>query len=361
MAELLKRKHQLIVGDPHTHTSISDSLLTPGQTVLTAARFAFDWIALTDHNLTPSYETYNHALDALAKGEFEDKMAVFKGGEFDIAYCVGDQKYVGHVVAFFSQDKNCKALERSAIKMLHSKDGEANLVTFAKWVRDEDGVMMVTHPAQWGLIGYPTWVVKRAYDEIDQAGINVAKGVEVITATSRIAFPRPLRINATFPRLMNLALSANAAPMGGSDAHLGELIGMAYTITFANSDIPDTSHLFKDVQQSVLKSVLLKGTIPAWRPRFRNGFEKTGLQFDLAINEAFKVVGRYFIKQNNKWDPFYAGRLLGTVFGMMSLDDFYTTQDLKERQEAYRQKVLAVLKEEEQMPRHSHTSLRPKT
>ena len=128
MAEFLINKNEVIRGDPHTHTSISDSILTPGQTVLIAAQRGLDYLALTDHNLTPLYDTYNLAMDALYATPYEGKVAVFKGGEFDIKY----RGRTGHVAAFFSGSKNCRQLERSTIKMLHPEKGEADLITFTK-------------------------------------------------------------------------------------------------------------------------------------------------------------------------------------------------------------------------------------
>jgi len=212
--------------------------------------------------------------------------------------------------------------------------------------------MLITHPNQFGLICFSINLAEQAFDEINQAGIVVAKGMEIITATARTAFPREIR--PRFNLLNESAKKARVAPMGASDAHLAELIAMAYTISFANSDIHDADELFDDVQ----KSVLFADTIPAWRPKARNPWDNHKLGALLALCELLKVGGRRVIRTNRDSDPFYAGRLLETAFGMINLDDFNQTQDLIAAQQAHRLAILAELNLEETMPRRNHVSLR---
>lgn len=117
MPEVLAPIGVLRRGDPHLHTSVSDSLLLPSKTVLAAAEAGMHWIALTDHNLTPGEQTYDEALKGLKNTEHKSRLAIFKGVEFDINH----KGRIGHIVVFFSPEKNCYQLERSAISFLHAE------------------------------------------------------------------------------------------------------------------------------------------------------------------------------------------------------------------------------------------------
>lgn len=345
MSEFLVPKGTLRRGDPHLHTSISDSNLPPGKAALESAKAGMNWIALTDHNLTPSQRAYENALDGIKNTKYEGRVAIFKGAELDVKH----KGVVGHVAVFFSPGKNCYELERATIALLHREE-EPDLVDLAKWTQDQNGVMLITHPNQWGLIGYPLWVVHDAVQRIRDKGIETAIGFEVITATRKV-FPPFLRLDSNFTVLNNFARQHGLAPAASSDAHNKRLIDKAFTVTYADRDIKDGEDEFDSIQQAFKNAKT--------RPSF-NKLGKMGLldvkllQLDIGFCEFLKVAGRYFIKKNGDWDPFYAGRWLESRLGIMSLEDFELTQRIKEAQEAYRQQVF----KEDGIDQHIRTHIR---
>lgn len=345
MSELLARKHDLRRGDPHLHTSISDSTLTPAKTVHESAQAGMDWIALTDHNLTPSLRAYENALDGVKGTKYESKIAVFKGVELDIRH----NGVIGHVAVFFSPVRNCSELERTTIAFLH-REKEPDLVDLANWTQDQNGVMMITHPNQWGLIGFPLWVVCDALQRIKDKGIETALGFEVVTASCKI-FPPFLRLDSNFTVLNSFARQHGLAPAASSDAHNKRLMGKAFTVTYADRDIRGGEDEFNSVQQA-FKSTK---TQPSFNKLGKMGpLEITLLQLDIGFCEFLKLAGRYFIKKNISWDPYYAGRWLESRLGIMSLEDFKLTQRIKEAQEAYRQLVF----KEDGINQHVRTHVR---
>lgn len=330
MPEILAPRGALRKGDPHLHTSISDSLLLPSKTVLAAAEAGMHWIALTDHHLTPSQQTYDEALSSLQNTRYEGRLAVFKGVELDIKH----KERRGHVAVFFSPEKDCYQLERSAISFLHTEK-EPDLVDVAKWTRDENGVMLIAHPNQPWLISFPLWGVSDAISKIRDKGIEVAVGLEVVTA-SRKVFPHVLTRNASFAVLNEFAKKQGLAAVAVSDTHVKRLIGKAYTLTFADRVIETVEDEFANVQQAFKNLDTWPVTVHYRQMSFK---DVTLLRVEMSIVELFMLVGRRFIKKNEDWDPFYAGRWLESKLRLISHADFELTQKLKAAQEAYRQEV----------------------
>lgn len=265
MPEILAPRGALRRGDPHLHTSISDSLLLPSKTVLAAAEAGMHW---------------------------------------------------------------------SAISFLHAEK-EPDLVDVAKWTRDENGVMLIAHPNQLWLISFPLWGVRDAISKIRDKGIEVALGLEVVTA-SRKVFPHFLRRNASFAVLNKFAKEQGLAVVASSDTHVRRLIGKAYTNTFADRVIKTEEDEYANVQQAFKNLDTWPVTIHYSQMSF---MDVTLLRAEMGIVELLKLVGRYFIKENESWDPFYGGRWLESKLGFMSSADFELTQKIKKVQEAYRQQV----------------------
>ncbi len=176
--------------DLHTHTNASDGWPTPFQLVEHAARQAgLDAIAVTDH------DTIEGALRAAEHAARRSKLEVIVGEEVS--------SRDGHIIGLFLQRRVRPGL--SAAATVHS-------------IHEQGGIAIAAHPfwrthrqVRSGAVHGVGWLAAElAFDAIEVE--NATPGFYVFNQLAR-------RLN----------LGLGAAELGGSDAHIVDAVGRAFT------------------------------------------------------------------------------------------------------------------------------------
>jgi predicted metal-dependent phosphoesterase TrpH len=180
-------KKQLRV-DFHVHSNCSsDSVITPEDIVEYATKRSLDAIAITDHNQVDC------ALD------------IAKNIELLVIPSIEVSTLGGHVVGLNVKKKIPKNLSvQETVNLIH----------------DQGGLAVACHPFAWfkGSLGI------NVYDKFD--------AIETINAS---AFP----FKRCTKKAFNLAQKLNLAQIAGTDAHVPQSIGLAYTLLEAKPNIED--------------------------------------------------------------------------------------------------------------------------
>ena len=175
--------------DLHTHTNASDGWPTPLQLVHAARRARLDVIAVTDH------DTIEGALRAAEHAARRSRLQVIVGEEVS--------SRDGHIVGLFLEHRVTPGL--SAAATVHA-------------IHDQGGIAVAAHPF---------WRTQR------QRGNAPVHGVGWLAA--ELGFDAIEVENATpgfyvfnqLARRLNMGLGA--AELGGSDAHIVDAVGRAFT------------------------------------------------------------------------------------------------------------------------------------
>jgi hypothetical protein len=188
--------------DLHVHTHAShDGLCTPAVAVRAAIKRGLSGIAVCDHNTNANVQA---AREAAPQG-------------FDIIPGVEYSTESHHVLALF-----CEPM------FLGEKDerGFFSLAQVSAFVRGQGGLLVLAHPFQW-------------CDTIDEAVLAYVDGLESVNARDLRRDPSARR------RVEALAQKHQLFITGGSDAHLPQEIGGAYT------QIPEGADLREAIKSGV--------------------------------------------------------------------------------------------------------------
>ena len=202
--------------DLHTHTTASDGWPTPAELVDRARRVALDMIAVTDH------DTIEGALRAADHAARRSKLHVIVGEEIS--------SRDGHIVGLFLERRIRPGM--SAAATVHA-------------IREQDGLAIAVHPfwrtrarTRTGLVHGIGWLAA----ELDFDAIEVENATPGFYVFNQLAH----RLN----------LGLDSAEVGGSDAHILDAVGCAFT-EFAGKT-PDA-----------LRTAIESGTTVARRRRYR--------------------------------------------------------------------------------------------
>jgi len=172
--------------DLHIHTKHScDAFITPKELAIHSKKQNLDGVAITDHNTIVGLQEFRKI----------DSLLIIPGMEITT-----DQ---GHVLAI-----NVTANIKSGLSFAETIDQ----------IHDADGIAIIAHPTAF-LKGI-------AEDQLDQN----FDAVEVINS-SAIPFPFSVSKNRKIAARLDLPQT------GGSDAHCGPEVGMAYTVVEAETDV----------------------------------------------------------------------------------------------------------------------------
>lgn len=202
--------------DLHMHTTASDGWPTPFELVDHARTAGLDVIAVTDH------DTIDGALRASEHAAKHSKLQVVIGEEISSRN--------GHIVGLFLEHRIRPGLSAAAtVDAIHEQGGVA-VAVHPFWRTERRSRARVVHGVGW-------LAAELAFDAIEVE--NATPGFYVFNQLAR-----------------RLSVGLGSAEVGGSDAHILDAVGRAYT------EFPGRS-------PKLLREALVAGTTVARRRRYQ--------------------------------------------------------------------------------------------
>ncbi len=185
--------------DLHVHTCYSsDGITTPKDIVAFSKRRGLDGVAITDHGTVAA---------ALQLAKTKD-LIVIPGVEIETSH--------GHLLAL------------NVTKPISSKLSHHEII---ERIHEDGGIAVAAHPIAISRIGWKPRMLEHMRTHLD--------AIEVINSAT---FPFALSTRLS----RNLAVRFNLPQTAGSDSHMPETIGMAYTLIDAD---PETDEIIEAIRR----------------------------------------------------------------------------------------------------------------
>jgi len=131
--EIFNKKSNWYKGNLHTHTTLSDGLAEPDESIKAYKDNGYSFVAITDHR-------------KIYKGKEEDDLLILNGIEFDINDYSSERK-AWHIVGIDMDD------EVSVEDILNPSDGFITPQYYIDSINQNNGLAILAHPA-WSLLSH---------------------------------------------------------------------------------------------------------------------------------------------------------------------------------------------------------------